>query len=189
MDGQQGGGIPPQYSRDGKWWWDGQKWVAVGQAQDPTPANVTQSPPPHQRRSFWIWLGVVTVLLVAFVACVAAVASSTGAQKGAQVGSVSSTSTAAPPSTSTPAPSPSSTPTPTLTPTPPPAPTAAPPAAPPRPTAAPATPAACYPLSNSGTCYEPGEFCRTTDHGRTGVAGNGEAIVCEYNNGWRWEPV
>jgi hypothetical protein len=22
----------------------------------------------------------------------------------------------------------------------------------------------------------------------TGVAGNGEAIICENNNGWRWEP-
>jgi hypothetical protein len=23
----------------------------------------------------------------------------------------------------------------------------------------------------------------------SGVAGNGEAITCEYNNGWRWEPA
>jgi hypothetical protein len=22
----------------------------------------------------------------------------------------------------------------------------------------------------------------------TGVAGNGEPIICEDNNGWRWEP-
>jgi hypothetical protein len=47
---------------------------------------------------------------------------------------------------------------------------------------------ACYPLSNSGTCYEPGEFCRTADHGKTGIAGDGERIICEDNNGWRWEP-
>jgi hypothetical protein len=47
----------------------------------------------------------------------------------------------------------------------------------------------CHPLSNSGTCYEPGEFCRSTDHGVRGVAGDGEAIECEDNNGWRWEPV
>lgn len=63
-----------------------------------------------------------------------------------------------------------------------------------RPAAAPAppastTPAGCYPLSNEGTCYEPGEYCRTADHDTSGVAGDGEAIVCEDNNGWRWEPA
>ncbi len=50
------------------------------------------------------------------------------------------------------------------------------------------TAASCYPLSNEGTCYEPGEFCRNSDHGASGVAGDGENIICEYN-GWRWEPV
>jgi hypothetical protein len=44
-------------------------------------------------------------------------------------------------------------------------------------------------LTNSGKCYEPGEFCRNSDHGVSGVAGNGEKIRCEDNNGWRWEPV
>ena len=58
---------------------------------------------------------------------------------------------------------------------------AAPPAA--------AAPAGCYPLSNAGTCYEPGEYCRNSDHGISGMAGDGEAITCEDNNGWRWEPV
>ncbi len=53
----------------------------------------------------------------------------------------------------------------------------------------PASAASCYPLSNEGTCYEPGEFCRDSDHGATGVAGNGEKIICEDNNGWRWEPA
>lgn len=48
--------------------------------------------------------------------------------------------------------------------------------------------ASCYPLTNGGNCYEPGEFCRSSDHGASGVAGNGEAITCEDNNGWRWEP-
>jgi hypothetical protein len=46
----------------------------------------------------------------------------------------------------------------------------------------------CYPLSNEGTCYEPGEFCRKVDHGASGIAGDGKAITCEYNDGWRWEP-
>ena len=47
----------------------------------------------------------------------------------------------------------------------------------------------CTPLTNGGNCYEPGEFCRNTDHGVSGVAGDGERIRCEDNNGWRWEPI
>ena len=70
---------------------------------------------------------------------------------------------------------PSPTPTPAPTPTPVPTPTP--------------TPAGCYPLTNSGNCYEPGEYCRADDYGTSGVAGDGEAITCEYNNGWRWEPT
>ena len=62
-----------------------------------------------------------------------------------------------------------------------PPPAASPPAAPP--------PASCYPTTNSGNCYEPGEYCRKSDHGASGVAGDGEKILCEDNNGWRWEPV
>jgi hypothetical protein len=50
------------------------------------------------------------------------------------------------------------------------------------------TPTACYPKTDSGNCYEPGEYCRDDDHGTSGVAGDGEAITCEDNNGWRWEP-
>lgn len=46
----------------------------------------------------------------------------------------------------------------------------------------------CYPLTNSGGCYEPGEYCRDSDHGASGIAGDGEPITCEDNNGWRWEP-
>jgi hypothetical protein len=50
------------------------------------------------------------------------------------------------------------------------------------------TPTGCYPLTSSGNCYEPGEYCSNADHGMSGVAGDGESIVCEDNNGWRWEP-
>jgi hypothetical protein len=69
---------------------------------------------------------------------------------------------------------------------------AAPPPTPPTllatsPVAAP--PASCYPTTSSGHCYEPGEYCRTSDHGASGVAGDGTKIICQYNNGWRWEPV
>jgi len=74
----------------------------------------------------------------------------------------------------------------TATPAQPPAAAAPPSSAPAQP---PAAPAGCYPLSNSGTCYRPGEFCRTSDHGRTGRTADGEAIICENDDGWRWEPA
>ena len=67
-------------------------------------------------------------------------------------------------------------PTPTPTPTTPTTPTPTP------------TPTGCYPLTSSGNCYEPGEYCPNADHGMTGVAGDGKTIICEDNNGWRWEP-
>jgi len=43
--------------------------------------------------------------------------------------------------------------------------------------------------ASSGDCYEPGEFCPHTDAGMTGVAGDGKTIICENNNGLRWEPT
>jgi hypothetical protein len=69
-----------------------------------------------------------------------------------------------------------------------PSPPSAPAPVPPPPAASPAPAAGCYPLSDEGTCYEPGEFCRDDDHGVTGLAGDGETITCEDNDGWRWEP-
>jgi cell division septation protein DedD len=53
----------------------------------------------------------------------------------------------------------------------------------------PPAPAGCHPLSSGGNCYEAGELCSAADHGLSGVAGNGEAITCEDNDGWRWEPA
>lgn len=50
------------------------------------------------------------------------------------------------------------------------------------------TPSGCYPQTNKGNCYEPGEMCRKSDRGASGMAGDGESIVCEDNDGWRWEP-
>ena len=61
--------------------------------------------------------------------------------------------------------------------------------APPPPPTATAAPASCHPLTAGGNCYEPGEFCRDSDHGVTGVAGDGKTITCEDNDGWRWEPT
>ncbi len=55
-------------------------------------------------------------------------------------------------------------------------------------TTASSAPAGCYPLTDSGNCYEPGEYCRNADHGMSGVAGDGKPITCEDNDGWRWEP-
>lgn len=49
------------------------------------------------------------------------------------------------------------------------------------------TPTGCYPTTSSGNCYEPGEYCSNAEHGMSGVAGDGEAIICENKNGWRWE--
>jgi cardiolipin synthase A/B len=63
-----------------------------------------------------------------------------------------------------------------------------PPGASPTPTPTP-TRGGCHPRTSTGHCYEPGEYCSDADHGMTGVAGDGETIVCEDVNGWRWEPV
>jgi hypothetical protein len=63
----------------------------------------------------------------------------------------------------------------------PPPPGASPPAGPP-------PQASCHPLTSTGHCYEPGEFCSAADHGLTGLAGDGKTIVCLDNDGWRWEP-
>jgi len=84
-----------------------------------------------------------------------------------------------------PAPTTTTLPLTTTTTAPPPPPTTAP--APPAPTTA--APASCHPLTDAGNCYAPGEYCRDSDHGVTGVAGNGETITCADNDGWRWEPT
>src|SRR5207249_490619 len=91
-----------------------------------------------------------------------------------------SVATASPSPTTSATPSPSPAPTPTEAPVAPPQAPAQGPAAPPP---APAAAAGCYPLSNSGTCYQPGQFCRASDHGRTGRTADGRAIVCTNNNG------
>jgi hypothetical protein len=87
---------------------------------------------------------------------------------------------------------PAAKPKPTPTPSPKPKPTPTPPQAAPATSAAPrqtqAAQPSCYPISDEGTCYEPGEYCRDDDHGASGIAGDGEAITCADNDGWRWEP-
>lgn len=66
---------------------------------------------------------------------------------------------------------------------------APPPTTAPAPPPTSAAPAGCTPIDDEGGCYEPGEYCRDDDHGVTGVAGDGETITCEDNDGWRWEPT
>jgi hypothetical protein len=69
-----------------------------------------------------------------------------------------------------------------------PAPSTAPPPAPAR-SSNPA-PAGCHPKTNAGNCYEAGEYCRASDAGTTGVAGDGEAIRCDPSGTrYRWEPA
>ncbi|SOD75089.1 hypothetical protein SAMN05892883_4294 [Jatrophihabitans sp. GAS493] len=86
---------------------------------------------------------------------------------------------------SKPAPTAHPTPKATAKPTVKPAPKATPKPAP-KPTTTPV--AGCHPLSNAGHCYKAGQFCRATDHGKSGTDANGRAIICRDNNGWRWEP-
>src|SRR5215471_5137060 len=53
----------------------------------------------------------------------------------------------------------------------------------------PAPPTGCYPKASTGNCYQPGEFCPHADAGMHGVDGSGNPIICEDNNGLRWEPA
>ncbi len=49
-------------------------------------------------------------------------------------------------------------------------------------------PVSCHPRTSAGNCYEPGEYCRVSDQGASGVTSDGEPITCRDNYGWRWEP-
>jgi cytoskeletal protein RodZ len=106
-------------------------------------------------------------------------ASSTAAPAASTASATTSPTTARPAATAPPATSPRVTTAPVTSP-----PATKPPTTPPT-TAYTVT---CHPLTNGGNCYRPGEFCRTSDHGAVGVAGNGATITCRDNNGWRWEP-
>ena len=48
-------------------------------------------------------------------------------------------------------------------------------------------PAGCYPRASTGNCYRAGEYCPEADHGMHGIDANGNPIICEDNDGWRWE--
>ncbi|MFE2571062.1 hypothetical protein [Streptomyces mirabilis] len=44
----------------------------------------------------------------------------------------------------------------------------------------------CSIVSNSGNCYEAGQYCRNRDHGASTTDAGGASITCAYRNGWRW---
>jgi hypothetical protein len=165
-------------------------WGTQGQPQQPNQPRGWQFRTRH---------AVITsrIVLLALAAVLAAGCGSAATPPPVPTPSIVPAATSSSPA---PAPSPTPSPTPAVAPAaPPPAPATQPatasPAAPPPPAPATTSPAApppaasCTPLSNEGTCYEPGEFCRKDDHGASGVAGDGKQIVCEDNDGWRWEPV
>jgi hypothetical protein len=41
----------------------------------------------------------------------------------------------------------------------------------------------------TGNRAGPGQGPADADHGMSGIAGDGEAVLCEDNDGWRWEPA
>jgi phosphatidylserine/phosphatidylglycerophosphate/cardiolipin synthase-like enzyme len=56
-------------------------------------------------------------------------------------------------------------------------------------TTPPTTGGACTPKTSGGNCYSAGEMCSIAEHGESGIAKNGESIVCRQNGSyWRWEP-
>jgi hypothetical protein len=110
---EQSGGSGPQYSPDGKWWWDGQKWVAVEQPQ-PQPAPTPGPPQLKVTTGRKVLLGIVAgSLLLLMAVCTIAVASNPQTQQGAKAGASAAAATAA---ASTPT-QPPKTPAPTATPT------------------------------------------------------------------------
>lgn len=68
-----------------------------------------------------------------------------------------------------------------------PAPAPAPTTQAPQPVQTTVQPQSCYPLTDGGKCYTPGEYCRDDDHGTSGIDADGDPIECVDNDGWRWE--
>lgn len=58
MHEQRRAAAPPQYSPDGRWWWDGQSWVPV---RPPTPVASPRRP----RSTSPIWIAVAALLVTA----------------------------------------------------------------------------------------------------------------------------
>ncbi len=192
-------------------WWDGTQWSQQtrpmpGRWQGPPIAQQPSGRQPWPRRyKVMTVLGSLAVLIIVIAGMASLGAKARQADNASAVATTTPTRTATPSRTparhatsakavptSAPltaqaaAPAPATTaPAPATTA---PAPVATTHAAAPPPPASTA-PTGCRPLSDEGTCYEPGEYCRDDDHGVTGVAGDGKTITCEDNDGWRWEPA
>jgi hypothetical protein len=69
MEEQPGQQAQPQYSPDGKWWWDGAKWVAAQQAA-PAPGGPI-GPPRRRRRWPWVVGGLAVLALIGIIAAAA----------------------------------------------------------------------------------------------------------------------
>lgn len=100
--GQEQRGTAPQYSPDGKWWWDGSRWVPAQQS----PVTPPGAPiPPSRRASRWPWfVGGAVALVVLLGVCVAAVGNSGGSKPQGQVTTTSAKTTATTASKATSAP-------------------------------------------------------------------------------------
>ena len=64
-----------QYSPDGKYWWDGQRWVPVGTGSAPAPIQHILEPalfPPRSRRNIVAAVSGAAALLTALAAIIAA---------------------------------------------------------------------------------------------------------------------
>jgi hypothetical protein len=151
--------------------------LSRGPAGQP-PGSDADGPKPFWRRTPFL-MAAPPLALVTIITIVGCVSSSSTSNPTASF-SASAQASGSPSASASGSPSPSYSPSSSSPPPP-------PPTLAPAPTS-PAPNAGCYPLSNEGTCYEPGEYCRKTDHGASGIAGDGKAITCEYNDGWRWEP-
>ena len=106
MDEKPGKQARPQYSADGKWWWDGQKWMLAAQR-------------PAWRPNLIVSVGL-GALVVMMGLCTVAVVRSPDFQRGANAGAkaAAASSTPTPTATATARPSARPSPTPTHAPTP-----------------------------------------------------------------------
>ena len=129
MSQQPPGGSPAQWSADGNWWWDGNKWLPAAQApaqqqaaQSPsaspvlqpaiaTGAGAAQVRKGHLGRNLAIGCGALIVLIVG-LGIIGSLASQSGSGKSASSATPTPTSTATAKATATPAPKPTATPVP-----------------------------------------------------------------------------
>src|SRR5919204_6069550 len=57
---------PPQYSADGRWWWNGREWVPVGAAPQQPPAFDFFAPAPGLRIVLLVALGLTAAIFGLF---------------------------------------------------------------------------------------------------------------------------